>query len=195
MSKRTEKTRQHILDVASNLFYHRGIRTVGVDTIVEEADIAKMTLYNHFHSKDDLVTAYMKKECEAWEQWLCRIIRLSDKTAEEKILLIFDELEELLSSPDYKGCPTINGFVQIGEQEHPAQKIIGEHMDEVRKLLCHFVDEMGFKNPKDTADSVYMMIYGAKVLSMITHDYSVVPTAKAAVQELLLSRKNKAFSQ
>ncbi|MBI3460027.1 helix-turn-helix transcriptional regulator, partial [Candidatus Acetothermia bacterium] len=49
--------RKKILDVASELFYQEGLRAVGVDTIVEKADVAKMTLYKYFKSKDELIEA------------------------------------------------------------------------------------------------------------------------------------------
>src|SRR5712691_5849165 len=47
--------RQRIFDTASELFYLKGIRAVGVETIAAEADTTKMSLYRNFPSKDQLV--------------------------------------------------------------------------------------------------------------------------------------------
>ena len=59
---RTKKTeaRQRIVETAERLFYAEGIRAVGIDRIIAEAEVAKMTLYNHFSSKDDLILAVLK---------------------------------------------------------------------------------------------------------------------------------------
>ena len=56
--------RERILSAASDLFYRRGIRAVGVETIAEEAETIKMTLYRHFPSKDDLVAQYLQRLAE-----------------------------------------------------------------------------------------------------------------------------------
>jgi AcrR family transcriptional regulator len=43
------------MQTASDLFYRRGIRAVGVDTIANEAGTNKMSFYRSFASKDELV--------------------------------------------------------------------------------------------------------------------------------------------
>jgi AcrR family transcriptional regulator len=62
---------EHVLDVASDLFYRRGIGAVGVDAIVAGAGIAKMTLYQHFRSKEELILAFLRRRDERWRAWLC----------------------------------------------------------------------------------------------------------------------------
>ena len=54
--------RQHLLEVASALFYQEGIRAIGVDTIVERSGVGKATLYRHFPTKDDLIVAYLEED-------------------------------------------------------------------------------------------------------------------------------------
>ena len=54
--------RQRLLETARDLFYHEGIRSVGVDTIVERSGVGKATLYRHFPTKDDLIAAYIAEE-------------------------------------------------------------------------------------------------------------------------------------
>src|SRR5215469_4622907 len=52
--------RERILAVANDLFYREGVHTVGIDRIIEEAGVAKASLYNSFRNKDDLVRAYLE---------------------------------------------------------------------------------------------------------------------------------------
>src|SRR6516225_4273793 len=62
--------RDKVFDVAADLFYRQGVRAVGVETIVKEAGVAKISLYRSFPSKDDLVVAYLESRRAAfWLQW------------------------------------------------------------------------------------------------------------------------------
>src|SRR5271163_5127736 len=62
--------RDRILETASALFYRRGVRAVGVDLVVEEAGVAKTSLYRHFRTKDDLIAAFLHREDEDfWKCW------------------------------------------------------------------------------------------------------------------------------
>lgn len=82
--------RSHILNVASELFNDNGIQATGVDKIVAEANVAKMTLYKHFPSKDDLVIAYLEKRSEEWRLSLEQTVNENGKTPIDKLLAIFD---------------------------------------------------------------------------------------------------------
>lgn len=59
-TKATSEARQRILETADRLFYHDGIRAVGIDRIIAEAEVAKMSLYKHFPSKNELILAVLK---------------------------------------------------------------------------------------------------------------------------------------
>src|SRR4029077_12466660 len=62
--------RKRIFDTASELFYAKGIRAVGVETIVAEADTTKMSLYRNFPSKDELVAEWLRDhDIIFWETW------------------------------------------------------------------------------------------------------------------------------
>src|SRR4051794_11702142 len=63
--RETSEARQRILETADRLFYQEGVRAVGVDRIIAEAAVAKMSLYKHFPSKDDLILEVLKyrEEC------------------------------------------------------------------------------------------------------------------------------------
>ena len=62
--------RERILDTASRLFYDQGYQATGINQIIEEASIAKSSLYQHFRTKDDLLVAYLKIAEREWFEGL-----------------------------------------------------------------------------------------------------------------------------
>src|ERR1700747_1752142 len=92
--------KERILQTADRLFYLQGIRAVGVDTIAAEIGISKRTLYNHFPSKDELISAYLAG----------RFVQAppSDRPPAEQILGTFDRLERGFASKGFRGCPFVN---------------------------------------------------------------------------------------
>src|SRR5688500_12107719 len=102
ITKRT--AREKILDAAGHLFYQQGFRAVGIDTIIAEADVAKMTLYAHFPSKDDLIVAYLERsDAEGWK-WM-EEATAGHETPKEKLVAIFEALGERADGVECFGCP------------------------------------------------------------------------------------------
>src|SRR4051812_50108988 len=58
--------RDRLLAAAAECFYDQGVAGTGIDTITAAARVAKMSLYNNFASKDDLVLAYLEARHEEW---------------------------------------------------------------------------------------------------------------------------------
>src|SRR5579859_6258818 len=107
--------KERILETADRLFYLKGIRAIGVDTIAAEIGISKRTLYNHFPSKDALITAYLTRRITP--------VDASDAPPAAQILGAFDRLEQSFGRPGYRGCPFVNAVAEIGEPGHPANRI------------------------------------------------------------------------
>src|SRR3984957_2614081 len=107
--------KERILDTADRLFYLKGIRAIGVDTIAAEIGISKRTLYNHFPSKDALIAAYLQR----------RFVtpRASEKPPAEQILATFDSLERRFASKDFRGCPFVNAVAEMGTEDRPVRDI------------------------------------------------------------------------
>ncbi len=112
----TNSIARHILDVAGGLFYREGIRAVGIDRIIAEADIAKATLYRHFRSKEDLVLAYLEGRhalvMEGLHEVLAQWPHPRDQIAE-----IFDRLYIKADHPEFRGCAFGLAVAEHGESE------------------------------------------------------------------------------
>src|SRR5437763_15840188 len=92
--------KERILETADRLFYLQGIRAIGVDTIAVEIGISKRTLYNHFPSKDALISAYLARRFVQPQP--------SDKPPAEQILGTFDRLERGFASRGLRWRPFVN---------------------------------------------------------------------------------------
>src|SRR5215213_6477390 len=90
--------RKRLLDAADRLFYAEGVHTVGIDRIIEEAGVAKGSLFYNFSGKDDLVAAYLAGRDERRRARMARHLEgLSDPV--EKLLAVFDALQEAVAAP------------------------------------------------------------------------------------------------
>src|ERR1700751_633495 len=111
----TSDMNERILRTADRLFYLKGIRAIGVDTIAAEIGISKRTLYNHFPSKEALIQAYLHRRFV--------VARLSENPPVEQILGYFDSLERRFSAKDFRGCPFVNAVAELGAEDKSVRKI------------------------------------------------------------------------
>ncbi len=177
--------RQHLLATAWRLFYRDGYRTVGIDTLLAEADLAKMTLYNHFPSKDDLIVAVIGKRSEEVLAGLAGAVAAAGRSREARLLAVFDWLEVLFASKDFNGCAFIRALSEFPEPSHPIHKAAWSHKQSVRKILMRLAAEAGARDPGVLADSLRLLIDGALVAAHATGTAKPARTARTAAARLL----------
>ncbi|CDM23876.1 Transcriptional regulator, TetR family [Castellaniella defragrans 65Phen] len=152
---------------ARDLFYHQGIRAVGVDAIVAEAGVTKPSLYRSFASKDDLAAAYLRDyELEFWRRF--------DAAAEAhpgdpraQVLAYFAGLAERTGLPGYRGCGLTNACVEYPEPDHPARLVSVAHKRKVRARLAELARQMGARDPGALGDGLQLLLEGAYVSSQM----------------------------
>src|SRR5262245_34834703 len=95
-AKTTESDgREGIMGAAYELFSRNGIRAVGIDAVIERAGVARMTLYRHFNSKEELVLAFLERREELWTKgWLQAEVEARAEDPRERLLAIFDVFDE-----------------------------------------------------------------------------------------------------
>jgi AcrR family transcriptional regulator len=152
--------RERILSVASDLFYHQGVRAVGIDTIIAAAGVAKMSLYRAFPSKDDLVAAYLeRRNVEFWERWDRTVAAADDPRAQLEGLL--DAITRRTLSDAYRGCPFLNTATEFPGSNLPADRVIREHKRVVNERLRAMAAAAGAGDPQGLADQLQLVIDGA----------------------------------
>jgi AcrR family transcriptional regulator len=191
-SKRTSNTpRDRILEVASQLFYQNGIRAVGVDTIIARSDVAKMTFYKHFKSKDLLVLEFLKRRDELWHDWFESAVRRLATDVEDRPLAIFDALEERFSRKDFRGCAFINTMVEMADGDHRAHQAAAEHKRKVQRLVRSYLSDAGVKNPEELSKTFLLLMDGAIVTAVREGKPGSAMAAKKIAATLLSTSKHK----
>lgn len=151
------------MQTASALFYERGVRAVGVDLLVEKAGVAKTSLYRHFHTKDDLIAAYLEREdADFWRLWdEASAAHPDDPRAE--LDAHFQWIGERVRAPHYRGCPQINVAVEFPEAGHPARIIASAHKKEMKRRLVDLARRMGVARAEELATQLAVLVNGAFV--------------------------------
>jgi AcrR family transcriptional regulator len=183
--------RDRILRTASTLFYQRGVRAVGVDLVVEEAGVAKTSLYRHFRTKDDLIAAFLAREDEDfWSKWdAVANQHKSNPTAELEAHLAW--IAERVSRSNYRGCPQLNVAAEFPDAEHPARLVATAHKQELRHRLKGIAERLRVKRPDELAGQLSLLINGAFVSSQVLTPGEAAPLLQATASALITaSRKS-----
>ncbi len=161
MTVSRSSARQHLLDVASDLFYREGIRAIGVDTIVAQSGVGKATLYRHFATKDDLITAYLEEEGRRQLAWFEAVIAPYEDSPKGQLLALVDATAQRLRETRFRGCAFLNALAEFSEADHPAYRQAVESKRMVRSLLSQLSHRAGARDPEALADQFLLVINGA----------------------------------
>jgi AcrR family transcriptional regulator len=171
--------RQRILQSAYELFSRRGIRAVGIDEILERANVAKATLYRHFRSKDDLVLAFLDQREQLWtREWVEREARSRADKPDEQLLAIFDAFDEWFQRDDFEGCSFINVMLECADRNHPIGHASIIHLANIRSLLTELATEAGLRDPEVFAHSWHILMKGS-IIAAGEGDRDAAKRAKA----------------
>jgi AcrR family transcriptional regulator len=171
--------RDRIMETATDLFYRRGIRAVGVDAITSEAGTNKMSFYRNFVSKDALVAEYLRgEEREAWAWWDQTVARHAGDPRSQ-IESLFDVLVETTDDEDCRGCALANAAVEITEPDHPARPIIENYKAEMRRRFRQIAHELGAREADALGDAL-MLLWEGSYLSSLTFPGQNGPVQGAA---------------
>lgn len=176
--------RERILETASRLFYRHGFVSVGVDTVTAEAGVAKMTLYRHFASKDDLIVAYLERSNEQFWRWFDGA--LGEGAPRAQLVRLFDQLGNFATSPACFGCMFQLAAADFPDAEHPANRIALAHKTSVLERLADLGAQAGSSDPDALAAQLLLLMDGAFVASRMFRSSSparhVGPAAAAIIK-------------
>jgi AcrR family transcriptional regulator len=153
--------REVILETAADLFFREGFRAVGVDTIIKQADVAKMTLYRHFPSKDDLIVAYLLDSNDKFWDWFDESTAQPADQPGAQLIAFFKALEKLVTTPRCYGCPFLNAVVDFPEDSHPGHQVALEHKQAVRSRFRELAQQARVPAPGVLADQLLLLMDGA----------------------------------
>lgn len=180
-----QPARERILDTAGELFYRDGYRAVGIDSIIARSGVAKMTLYRHFPSKDDLIATYLEESNRRFWSWFDEAIAAEDEPR-EKLVALFEATAKLATSPRCLGCAFQATAAEFPRAGHPGHKIARAHKQAVIKRLAGLARDAGALDAEELARELLLLMDGAfaaaRMFGRRNPAVSVAPAAAALIE-------------
>lgn len=174
--------REQALDAAEELFYGRGIQTVGMDDIRAASGVSLKRLYQLFPAKELLVEEYLKRRDVRWRQRLAEHVEGYGEP-EPRILAVFDWLGRWFAEPDFRGCAWINSYGELGATSPRVVTQVGAHKRAFKEYLGGLVSDAGL--PAALTDQLFLLAEGAMVTAGITRTAEPAEQAAGAARSLI----------
>lgn len=183
--------KEHLVETAVKLFGRDGFHATGIDKILQEAGVARMTLYKHFRSKDDLILAALRRRDEQFRTWFKSSIERRGGAPAERLLASFDALDEWFEGKafagiPFTGCAFINASAEFSEAQHPVHQLAAEHKRLITEYLRLLASAAGAREPDRLAWEIALLHEGAIVTAQVSGDKNAAPGAKEIARMLML---------
>lgn len=120
--------RELVLTCARELFEREGFHATGVDRILEKAGVAKMTLYNNFGSKDQLIVEVLNQSSHMMMERMKAYAQQASSDSYEQILSIFKALGDWYQDPEFCGCMFQAAVAEFPDHDsEPAKAALAHH--------------------------------------------------------------------
>jgi AcrR family transcriptional regulator len=184
---RRSSARDRILEAAYELFSRHGTRAVGVDAIVAESGVAKMSLYRNFPSKDALILAFLDLRERRWtNDWLRAQVLARAATPGGRLLAIFDVLGEWFAQDEFEGCSFINVMLELDDRRHAVRRESVARLAAIRAFVAELAQAAGVGDPDGFARQWHILMKGSIVAAA---EGDALAAARAReLGELLLAR-------
>ncbi|MET8135955.1 MULTISPECIES: TetR/AcrR family transcriptional regulator [unclassified Streptomyces] len=157
-------TRDRLLDAAAELFYREGVG-VGVEALCRVAGVSKRSMYQLFDSKDDVLAASLERSAPAYQAFL--LPPDDDRPPRERILHVFERLEELADRPDFRGCPFVAVTAELKAPDHPASLVARRCKDELTAFFRREAERGGAADPEILARQLTVAFDGSGVRAVM----------------------------
>jgi AcrR family transcriptional regulator len=180
----TPSARERILATAGRLFYIHGYHAVGVDTIIAESGVAKMTLYRHFATKDELIAACL-------ERANIQVLELLDEAARsvddpcDKLRAMCAKVAAIATGPQCLGCVFQMSASEFPTFDHPAHRIAAAHKRALRERLLGHASAGQLRHPEELADQLLLLVDGAWVAARMFGPHNPAATLASAAAALI----------
>jgi AcrR family transcriptional regulator len=177
--------RERLLEAASELFYAEGIQSVGINRVIEHADVAKDSLYRTFGSKEELVCAYLNARHQQ------TLARLRSAVAEvedpvERLLSVFDAQAQLFRAPGFRGCAFAAAAAEApaGGQIDAATE---SYRHDIHELFSDLAADAGAPDPALLASQLQLIFDGGGLAAKMDRNPDIAVPARAAASALILA--------
>lgn len=182
---RKDSARERILEAALKLFYERGVNAVGIDAVIEQAGVAKMSLYKHFKSKDELIAAFLRERDQRWRASFVEAVEALASDPRGRLLAAFDALAAKIEAEDYRGCAFINAVGELADPDHPGRRVCDEHVAWLRSYFLGLLRDAGARDPEAKAGMFVALIQGALSVCATERSTRAAFEARGAAEAIL----------
>lgn len=178
--------RDRIIRTAHDMFYRVGFHAVGLDGILAEVGVTKTTFYNHFSSKEDLVSEVLIWHDRWWQDTFREMLKKhgGDKPRDQ-LLAIPDVLDWLFSSNDFNGCFFVNVAVQFPLPHDPAHEAAAKHKQSMGGIIRELAGYAGADDAGALAEELSLVLEGAYVTRQVLRDADTGQVARRLVHMLI----------
>ena len=186
MTKTARKSPEDkLLLAARRLFCRAGIHATGISRILEEAGVARGSLYAHYGSKENLLKAVLDTEANMWFHWFDQDLPALKCSSQERILALFDLLEKWFAKEDFFGCIFVNAVAEHEKDSGWVRDMAGTYRDQIIDRLRALVVESGARNSDVVIQKLGLIIEGAIITAMVTQNSTAAHIARLAAEDVL----------
>ncbi len=183
---RRRPARERVLAAAASRFYSDGVAATGIDTITAEAGVAKMSLYNNFSSKAELVRAYLDARHEEWmTRYRSRLQAVHNPR--DGALAVFDTYIDSASRDGFRGCGLLNAAAEMPAGDE-GRALVRRHKEEVERLIAEHIAALLPERPdivRTMAEHLAFLLEGAMTRAGLEGDSNRLRHARAVAAGLL----------
>ena len=148
------------MTTADRLFYGEGIQAVGVQRVVEEAEVTRVTFYRHFPSKDDLVLAYLKRRSDAARAAVTRLVEAHAGDPRTALRVWAEAVANDGIIDEYRGCTFVNAAAEYGDADHPVRLAAVEQRRWINRVTEELLAGCGHPDPATAARTLMALRTG-----------------------------------
>ena len=180
------QSREKLLQVALELFAHKGFHAVGLDVIIDKAGVSKQTFYNHFESKDALVLATLERRREMETKLFARLFDdLAGSDPRDRLYAHIDVIAAWFRQPEWRGCICIRAASEFPSPTEPAHQFAAAWFEETRQQQEYLATLAGAANPFKLSIQIMTIVEGVINVRHITGSESGVAAARELLHNLL----------
>ncbi|MFF9335187.1 TetR/AcrR family transcriptional regulator [Streptomyces albogriseolus] len=184
-SGRPSEARTRLLGTATKIFYAEGIHSVGVDRIIEEAQVTRATLYRHFTGKEELVLAYLDQADQGMRAQITGAQAAPDAAPEDDLRAVARAIADGIRSPGFRGCAFLNAVAEYPDPDHPVHRAVLAHRQWFLETVTELLGRAGIE-PADAAGRHFVMLRdGAMAAGCLFDPELVCETFLHGVESLL----------
>lgn len=177
--------KDRLLESARRLFCREGIHATGVSRLLSDAKVARRTLYESYGSKENLLRAVFDREAAMWFGWFDHALPQRTDDPEQRLVVLFDLLEEWFDSGRFFGCLFTNAVAEHDKSSSWVRDLAQAHFDRVHARIEHLAKACGLRDPACIAQQISLLIDGAIATAMVSRNAKSAQVARSILLTLL----------